>query len=193
MFFSIVFFNTVTGFPVWASIISIGIVCTFYTTIVSVLSPFLFHFPLDGDFPMNSVIHTLNDWDLEHKVLILRWMCLPWPVTLVKRIGSWDGEYNHTLIITRLSGKSVHHVLTWVSCGFSGRYEGCYLEWCVPSHCYAWRSSCNTDCWHTQSWWVWKCVWSSWERPTTQVYWVSWNKVPWIYSISIWGLPLPGW
>ena len=27
-------------------------------------------------------------------------MCLPWPVTLVKRIGSWDGEYNHTLIIT---------------------------------------------------------------------------------------------
>ena len=26
---------TVTGFPVWASIISIGIVCTFYTTIVS--------------------------------------------------------------------------------------------------------------------------------------------------------------
>ena len=24
-----------TGFPVWASIVSIGIVCTFYTTIVS--------------------------------------------------------------------------------------------------------------------------------------------------------------
>ena len=26
----------VTGFPVWASIVSIGVVCTFYTTIVSI-------------------------------------------------------------------------------------------------------------------------------------------------------------
>jgi len=48
---------SVTGFPVWVSIVSIGIVCTFYTTIVS--NCFCFVFLLQGP---HSDLYLFTNW-----------------------------------------------------------------------------------------------------------------------------------
>ena len=119
----------VAGVPTWATIISTGLVCTFYTTLVRIYN-FVY-----GSYNLQTF-----PFELLEK-LIYQFSVNFVNYSLIAEIKKWNN-------ISRLSGKKADMTLDILFfIFFAGWYEGSNMDWCVSSRCHGNRSHRCYDSW----------------------------------------------